>query len=176
MRTETNATGKTFPYFNHLSPDLTPNDRSLLLDCYRYYHRTQYAYRKTRNNFRYKKIAIDVTLGLISLGTVGVSVGVNPFVAIATGVSVIVTKVAEELSLKRKIHAIDRILKFIQPILDKLKSHLRGVKFERNQLLAELQSADQLITAQNVLVKNKYLLKYDKFHKLPVEPALPVPV
>ena len=157
--------------FNHISPDLTIEERNKLIELYKTYHKLTYCY-----HFKFKKLSkikISLHLTSLSLTSFGTVIGLatfNPIIggSIVAG-GVIIQGYLTNTKLDKKIEKCLLAYSIYEKILVELKSYLRGMKFDINVLLYDIKVKEDMIIEQNCPSANEFTKKYFKHYDTNVQ-------
>ena len=151
--------------FNHVSRDLSEDDRKTLEGLYVHYHCKAFCYTTAFKHFTRVNIALSVaSMGLTIIGTVVGAFTLNPIIlGVVTGSGVILHGILKLKNYDKKIEMCKFAYTNYQSILNKIRSYLRGQDFKIDELIAELNWIDDIVVDLCPVV-DKYEIKYDKIY------------
>ena len=151
--------------FNHISRDLSEDDKKTLEGLYAHYHRKAFCYTNACEHFTRVNIALSVTsMGLTIIGTVVGAITLNPIIlGVVTGSGVILHGILKLKNYDKKIEMCKFAYTNYQSILNKIRSYLRGQDFKIDDLITELNWIDDIVVDLCPVV-DKYEIKYDKIY------------
>lgn len=153
---------KTAIDFNHISTDLSESDIQTLKDYYFYYHRLEYVYRHTYKFYKNLNLGLTVTSGLLtSTSIVTLLSPINPLAALVGAGVLVITGVTEGLALRQKSAKAQFIYQHFQNILNDIKSYLRGINFDKDDLAKRLNTIDNVVTDIGL----PYIRRFDKKYR-----------
>ena len=134
--------------FNHISKDISADDKQKLTELYKFYHKLSTCYK-----WKYKKIRKIVLMlnmlgiGLTCVGAVVGGITLNPIVIGAlTSVGVLINGYMVKSNMPRSVEKCRYAYTNYKKILIKLRNALRGVDMDEGAFLAELKIIDDIVT------------------------------
>jgi hypothetical protein len=152
--------------FNHISQDLSKDDKETLIKLYAYYHRKTNYYKSAFKHLKKLKIVLNITsIGLTVIGTIAGAITLNPIVLAAiSGPGIIIQGFLRITNYERKIEMCKFAYTSYQKMLNKIRGYLRGEQYILHNINAELEWLDDIIIDFCQIV-DKYKEKYNKKYK-----------
>lgn len=149
--------------FNHISSELSESTIDMLKGYYSYYHKLEYVYRHTFKFHRNLNIGLNIGIGLLTSTTVVAALSpISPLSALIGAGVLIITGVSEGLAVRQKATKAQFIYQHYQVILNDLKSFLRGIDFDTDDLVKRLNTIDNMITDIGMPYMQSFHRKYNK--------------
>jgi hypothetical protein len=149
--------------FNHVCPNLSVLDETMLKRYYSYYHRLEYVYRHSFKFYRNLNIGLNITIGLLTSTSVAALFSpISPLVALVGAGVLIITGISEGLSIRQKATKAQFVYQHYQVIMNDIKSYLRGIEFDRDDLVKHLNTIDNLIADIGIPYIRKFEQQYWK--------------
>ena len=152
--------------FNHISPDLTIDERDKFIKIYKNYHQLAYCYQLKFQKLSKLKLALHLSsISLTVVGTIVGTVTLNPIAAgCVVGAGVIIQAYLAKTNLTQKTAQCHLAFTSYEKLLNKLKSYLRGMEYDMKVVLYDIKVIDDMVINQcpsaNEFTK-KYFKHYD---------------
>ena len=142
--------------FNRIDKSLSESDIKTLKDFYKHYHKKYWCFKKSYK--RYKLVDETVVISGIFLLAIGTTVGgitLNPAIlGVVNGAGVTVAGIGKIKNYKKKIKMSQIAYTTYEKVLVKLRSALRGDKFNKTEFIEKMKLKYEMIIDQTPLVIN----------------------
>ena len=136
--------------FNHISTSLNEDEISKLKALYRTYHRLYKCYEMKYRKLRRLKLSLEMSSIFLTVsGIVSGSVTLNPVIlATISGSGILIQGYLTKSDINKRVNMCRFAYTSYQKILAQLKSYLRGIEYNENELLSDLKILDDIIIDQ----------------------------
>ena len=151
--------------WNHISCDLDQKEIKILKNLYTYYHKRYKCYEwqflKLERIHLYLKMT---SIGLTVSGTIVGSVTLNPIVlASIAGPGILIQGYLMKSDIANKIDKCHFAYTSYQKLLTNLRGYLRGMSYDKKELLHDIKIIDDLIIDSCPSIDRYYKKYYKKF-------------
>jgi len=143
--------------FNHISKDLTEDERTFLMNLYKHYQLTMYVYRKAYRKYNKINIIVSTISGLLS-GTSLLAFLPPPFslASISAVSALILNAIRNACDIEKKLAQYKTAFQYYVKVLNNLKISLRGMPYNRNEIIARLDVIDNIIAGYGIVNEEPY--------------------
>ena len=131
--------------FNHISKDLSTDEKQKLFDLYFYYHKLAVCYK-----WKYKRIVLLANMSSIGLTSIGAIVGgvtLNPIVfGVLTGTGVMIKGYTSPSNVTNKAERCKFAYTNYEKVLTQIRSSLRGIPSDEKIFMSEVRFMDDVVT------------------------------
>jgi hypothetical protein len=158
--------------FNHISRDLSEDDKTTLKSLFAHYHLKTTCYKMAFKHFTKVDMALNIiSIGLTVVGTVVGAIMLNPIViGVISGSGILLHGLLKLKNYGRKIEMCKFAYTSYQSVLNKIRGCLRGHEYKLDNLIAELNWIDDIVADLCPIVdkyENVYKKKYSIEEKKP---------
>ena len=134
--------------FNHISKDLSTDEKQKLFDLYFYYHKLAVCYKwKYKSLKRLVLLAHMTSIGLTSIGTVVGGVTMNPIILGAlAGTGVMIKGYMPHSDVTNKVERCKFAYTSYEKVLTQIRSSLREIPSDEKIFLSEVRFPDDTVT------------------------------
>ena len=136
--------------FNHISNQLNPEEVNKLKALYKTYHRLFKCYEMKYK--RLKRLKLSLEMSSIFLTVSGVIIGsvtLNPIILSSiSGSGVLIQAFLTKSDINKRVNMCRFAYTSYQKILVQLKSYLRGIEYNENELLSDIKIIDDIIISE----------------------------
>ena len=136
--------------FNHISNQLNPEEVNKLKALYKTYHRLYKCYEMKYK--RLKRLKLSLEMSSIFLTVSGVIIGsvtLNPIILSSiSGSGVLIQGFLTKSDINKRVNMCRFAYTSYQKILVQLKSYLRGIEYNENELLSDIKIIDDIIISE----------------------------
>ena len=136
--------------FNHISNQLNPEEVNKLKSLYKTYHRLYKCYEMKYK--RLKRLKLSLEMSSIFLTVSGVIIGsvtLNPIIlGSITGSGILIQGFLTKSDINKRVNMCRFAYTSYQKILVQLKSYLRGIEYNENELLSDIRIIDDIIISE----------------------------
>ena len=142
---------------------MTHDEVNKLKTLYKSYHKHHICYKWKYKKLRRLKLFLELSsIGLTTIGAVLGGITLNPIIiGSLTGCGVMIQAYLTKSDLNNRVDRCRFAYTSYEKILIQLKGFLRGLKYDENIFLSDLQVIDDIIIDQSPSI-DKYSDKYDK--------------
>ena len=133
-----------------------------LKNLYMTYHRRANIYKKNYKMFNAVNILTNIFLSIVTSATIVTAITVAPVVSILSVASIISIGAQKGLKIEQRMERSRLIFNIYSEILIKLKSYIRGTKYNHNDLLTEINQIELLINDLGVIPSPRCEKEYKK--------------
>ena len=153
--------------FNHIDKSLSEEQREIITDLYKHYHKKQWCYRKSYKSFKFLDNFFSISsLSLIAIGTITGGLTLNPIIlGVINGAGVIVSAITKKKDFKKKIESSKLAYTTYEKVLVELRSALRGDEWNKQEFIDRIKILDEMIIDQCPSYADKFVVQYkNKFN------------
>ena len=161
--------------FNHIDKSLSEEQRKIITDLYKHYHKKQWCYKKSYKSYKFLDNFFSISsLSLIAVGTITGGLTLNPIIlGVINGLGVILTGITKKKDFKKKIETSKLAFTSYEKVLVELRSALRGDEWNKQEFIDRIKIIDEMIIDQcpsycdkfEIHYKNKFEIHYkNKFN------------
>ena len=153
--------------FNHIDKSLSEEQREIITDLYKHYHKKQWCYRKSYKSYKFLDNFFSIFgLSLIAVGTITGGLTLNPIIlGVINGAGVIVAAITKKKDFKKKIESTKLAYTTYEKVLVELRSALRGDEWNKQEFIDRIKILDEMIIDQCPSYADKFVEKYkNKFN------------
>ena len=136
--------------FNHISDQLNPKEVDKLKALYKTYHRLYKCYEMKYK--RLKRLKLSLEMSSIFLTVSGIIIGsvtLNPIIlGSITGSGILIQGFLNKSDINKRVNMCRFAYTSYQKILVQLKSYLRGIEYNENELLSDIKILDDIIISE----------------------------
>lgn len=137
-----------------------------LKNLYITYHRRAYIFKKNYKIFNAVNIAANIFLSIITSAAIVSAITISPVISILSVTSIVSMGVQKGMKIDQKIERSQLIYNMYNEILIKLRSYIRGSKYNKNDLLNEINQLELFINDLGVIPLHRCDKKYkQKYYK-----------
>ncbi len=151
--------------FNHISKEIPKQDVDALMEYYKYYHRKLWCVKKCYKYYtKILRVISYLPLIMTSSGIISSGASLNPLLLIISGVGVSLAAACKKVEprLETKKNACKTASITYKKLLDQIRSYLRGIKYDMDDLIREFRIIDSMLTDILPMRVSKYEKDYDK--------------
>ena len=151
--------------FNHISKDIPSQDIDALIQYYKYYHKKLWCVKKCYKYYnKILRIISYLPLLMTSSGIISSGVSLNPFLLIISGVGISLSTACKKVEprLATKKNSCQAASITYKKLLDQIRSYLRGIKYNMDDLIREFRIIDSMLTDILPMRVSKYEKNYQK--------------
>lgn len=134
--------------------------KNLYLTC----HRRAYIYKKNFKIFNAVNITTNIFISVITSAAIVTAITVMPLVSVLSVASIVSIGVQKGLKIDQKIERSLLIFNMYNEMLIKLRFYIRGTKYNKNDLLSEINQMELFVNDLGVIplprCEKKYRKKY----------------
>ena len=158
---------KTCIEFNHISKDLSTDEKQKLFDLYFYYHKLSVCYKWKYKRFKRLVLLANMSsIGLTSIGAIVGGVTLNPIVlGVLTGTGVMIKGYMTNSNVSNKAEICKFAYTSYEKVLTQIRSSLRGIPSDEKIFMSEVRFLDDVVTDSCPPIDSllaKYESKYPK--------------
>ena len=148
---------KTCVKFNHISKDLSTDEKRKLFDLYFYYHKLAVCYKwKYKSLKRLVLLANMSSIGLTSVGAVVGGVTMNPIVlGVLAGTGVVIKGYVSHSDVTNKVKRCKFAYTSYEKVLTQIRSSMRGIPSDEKIFLSEVRFLDDMVTDTCPLIEDR---------------------
>lgn len=152
---------------DHVSERLTKGEVKELKLLYHHYFKKCKMQEWSRVGYNRTKILLDYGSILVAAaGVIGGGVTANiPVITAVAVAGLVVNRAAKALDLDRKVEQHSIAYNHYKDLVIKLKSYIRGAKFNEEDLISYMSTTDKLVGESTPITKEKYRVRYDKTYQ-----------
>ena len=136
--------------FNHISENLNEDEVIKLKTLYETYHRLYKCYEMKFKRLKRLKTLLEMSSIFLTVsGVIIGSVTLNPIIlGSITGSGVLIQGFLTKSDINKRVNMCRFAYTSYQKILVQLKSYLRGIEYNENELLSDMKTIDDIIIDQ----------------------------
>ena len=151
--------------FNHISDNLTVDEINKLMALYKTYHRLYKCYEMKYKRLKRLKLSLEMSSILLTVSAVVIgSVTLNPIILSSiSGSGVLIQAFLTKSDINKRVNMCRFAYTSYQKILVQLKSYLRGIEYNENELLSDIKIIDDIIISECPSIEKMSEIYNNKF-------------
>ena len=136
--------------FNHISDQLNQEEVNKLKALYKTYHRLYKCYEMKYRRLKRLKLSLEMSSIFLTVsGIITGSVTLNPIIlASISGSGILIQGYLTKSDINKRVNMCRFAYTSYQKILVQLKSYLRGIEYNENELLSDIKILDDIIISE----------------------------